>query len=103
MIKEILAWADTVLVRQTKNRNMTASKKKEFGKGRSPTKFYFGYGEIAEAIGCSIASARKHAQRGNFNPNDLMSVLEFIQVKLTKDSPDSLQMLVDQARDAAGK
>ena len=52
-------------------------------------------------MGCSIEAARKHAQRGNFDPKSLMSVLEFIQVKLTKENGDSLQSLVEQARDAA--
>lgn len=76
--------------------------KKGFGKGRSPTRFSFTYEDFAQAMGCSIEAARKHAQRGNFNPKDLMSVLEFIQTKLTKNGEDSLKALVEQARDAAG-
>jgi hypothetical protein len=79
-----------------------ASSKKAFGKGRSPTRFSFTYEDFAQARGCSIEAARKHAQRGNFNPKDLMSVLEFIQTKLTKTNGDSLSALVEQARNAAG-
>lgn len=79
-----------------------ASTKKAFGKGRSPTRFSYTYEDVAQAMGCSIAAARKHAQRGHFNPQDLMSVLEFIQTKLTKANGDSLAALVEQARDAAG-
>lgn len=78
------------------------NKKKAFGQGRSPTKFSFTYEDFAQAIGCSIEAARKHAQRGNFNPKDLMSVLEFIQTKLTKTNGDSLSALAEQARTAAG-
>jgi hypothetical protein len=81
---------------------VVVGKKKGFGEGRSPTRFSFTYEDLAQAIGCSIEAARKHAQRGNFNPNDLMSVLEFIQVKLSKNNEDSLKALVEQARDAAG-
>lgn len=76
-----------------------ASPKKAFGKGRSPTRFSFTYEDFAQAMGCSIEAARKHAQRGNYNPKDLMSILEFVQTKLSKDSGDSLQTLVEKARD----
>jgi hypothetical protein len=78
-----------------------SGKKKGFGEGRSPTRFSFTYEDFAQAMGCSIEAARKHAQRGNFDPKNLMSVLEFIQVKLTKDNGSSLQALVEQARVAA--
>jgi hypothetical protein len=78
-----------------------ATKKKGFGEGRSPTRFSFTYEDFAQAMGCSIEAARKHAQRGNFDPKNLMSVLEFIQVKLTKVDDLSLQSLVEQARSAA--
>jgi len=80
---------------------VASGKKRGFGEGRSPTRFSFTYEDIAQAMGCSIEAARKHAQRGNFDPKSLMSVLEFIQVKLTKENGDSLQSLVEQARDAA--
>jgi hypothetical protein len=76
-----------------------AAPKKVFGKGRSPTRFSFTYEDFAQAIGCSIEAARKHAQRGNYNPKDLMSILEFVQAKLSKDGGDSLQALVEKARD----
>lgn len=75
-------------------------KKKKFGEGRSPTRFSFTYEDFAQAFGCSIEAARKHAQRGNFNPNDLMSVLEFIQIKLSKNTDADLSSLVERARDA---
>lgn len=78
-----------------------SGKKKGFGEGRSPTRFSFTYEDFAQAIGCSIEAARKHAQRGNFDPKNLMSILEFIQVKLTKGEDDSLRALIEQARDAA--
>jgi len=75
--------------------------KKGFGEGRSPKKFSFTYGDLAEAAGCSTEAARKHAQRGNFDPNDLLSVLEFIQYRLSKSGSD-LSDLVQEARRAAG-
>jgi hypothetical protein len=78
---------------------MTA-KKKGFGQGRSPTKFSFTYEDFAQAMGCSIEAARKHAQRGNYNPKDLMSVLEFIQTKLSKDGSVSLSALAEETKSA---
>lgn len=78
---------------------MTA-KKKGFGQGRSPTRFSFTYEDFAQAMGCSIEAARKHAQRGNYNPKDLMSVLEFIQTKLSKDSTESLSALAEETKNA---
>lgn len=56
-----------------------------FGKGRSPTKFYYRYEDIAALAGTSVAAARKHAQRGNFDPNSLPSILEFVKDRLAKD------------------
>lgn len=76
-------------------------KKRGFGEGRSPTKFSFTYEDLAEAAGLSIEAARKHAQRGNFDPNDLLSVLEFIQIRLSKSGSD-LSLLVKEAREVAG-
>ena len=70
-----------------------------FGKGRSPTKFSFTYEDYAGIFGCSAAAVRKHAQRGNFDPNDLVSILEFIQRRLKGDA--SLSDLVAEARKAA--
>lgn len=55
------------------------------GKGRAPTRFSFTYEDYAEILGCSIEAARKHAQRGNFDPSDLLSVLEFVRDRLSKD------------------
>lgn len=80
---------------------MSGSRKRGFGEGKSPKKFSFTYGDLAEAAGCSIAAARKHAQRGNFDPNDLLSVLEFIQIRLRKNNSD-LSLLVKEAREATG-
>jgi uncharacterized protein YjcR len=77
---------------------VTGRAKKRFGKGRSPTRFSFTYEDIADAYGCSVAAVRKHAQRGKFDPSDLVSVLEFIQHRLRKDS---LTGLSHQVRAAA--
>lgn len=71
--------------------------KKAFGKGRSPAKFSFTYEDIAQARGCSTEAARKHAQRGSFDPHDLMSVLEFINVKLGRKETE-LGEIVAEAR-----
>lgn len=78
---------------------MTERKKRGFGQGRSPTKFSFTYENVAEAAGCSTEAARKHAQRGNYDPNDLLSVLEFIQHRLRK-SDTELSELVQKGREA---
>lgn len=80
---------------------MTAPKKRGFGEGRSPTRFSYTYEDVAQALGCSIQAARKHAQRGNYDPNSLMSILEFIQIKLKKQDGSDLKTLVAEARDAA--
>ena len=74
-------------------------KKTGFGQGRSPTRFSFTYEDVADAAGCSIEAARKHAQRGNFNPNDLVSILEFIQERLGKNG-GSLAELAKEGREA---
>ena len=58
-----------------------------FGKGRSPTKFSFTYEDYAEMLGCSVESVRKHAQRGNFDPCDLVSVMEFVNDRLRSGQP----------------
>jgi hypothetical protein len=79
---------------------VTSAKKKGFGQGRSPTRFSFTYEDFAQAMGCSIEAARKHAQRGNYNPKDLMSVLEFIQTKLSKDNTESLSTLAEETKNA---
>lgn len=78
---------------------MSQGRKKAFGQGRSPTRFSFTYEDVADAAGCSTGAARKHAQRGNFNPNDLVSILEFIQERLHK-SGDSLSELANEGREA---
>lgn len=75
--------------------------KKGFGEGRSPTRFSFTYEDVAQALGCSIQAARKHAQRGNYDPNNLMSILEFIQHKLSKQGGSELKDLVAEARSEA--
>lgn len=76
-----------------------ADLKKRFGQGRSPSKFSFTYEDFASLLGCSTAAARKHAQRGHFDPNDLISVLEFIQHRLKGDM--SLADVVAEARRVA--
>ena len=74
-------------------------RKKGFGQGRSPTKFSFTYEDVADAAGLSIEAARKHAQRGNFDPNDLVSILEFIQIRLKKNGR-TLSALAEEGREA---
>ncbi len=54
-----------------------------YGRGRSPKKFFYSYEDIAQLTGTSVQAARKHAQRGNFNPNSLLSILEFVRDKLS--------------------
>ena len=76
---------------------LSGGRKKGFGEGKSPARFSFTYSDLAQALGCSTEAARKHAQRGNFDPHSLLSVLEFIQVKLSKDGP-TLKKLVEDAR-----
>ena len=53
-----------------------------FGKGRSPKKFSFTFEDYARLSGLSSAAVRKHAQRGRFDPSDLVSVLEFVRDRL---------------------
>lgn len=55
-----------------------------YGKGRSPTRFHFTYESLSEVSGLSVAAVRKHAQRGSFNPKDLLSVLEFVNHRLQR-------------------
>jgi hypothetical protein len=81
--------------------SQASRQKKGFGEGRSPTRFSFTYEDVAQALGCSIQAARKHAQRGNYDPNNLMSILEFIQHKLSKQSGTELKDLVAEARSEA--
>lgn len=70
---------------------------KGYGKGRSPTRFSYTYENIAEILGCSVQAARKHAQRGNFDPKNLLSVLEFIKTRLQdiplEESSDSAALI----------
>jgi hypothetical protein len=73
--------------------------KKRFGQGRSPSRFSYTYEDFASVLGCSTAAIRKHAQRGNFDPNDLVSVLEFIQLRLKGEV--SLAEVVKETRRAA--
>lgn len=60
--------------------------RKGFGKGRGPSKFSFTYEDYSVLSGLSIEAVRKHAQRGNFDPKDLISVLEFVQRQI-QDPP----------------
>lgn len=78
-----------------------AKRDRGFGRGRSPARFSFTYEDMAGVFGCSAAAARKHAQRGNFDPNDLVSILEFIQLRLKRDV--SLADVVAEARRAASE
>lgn len=55
------------------------------GRGRSTTKFSYTYEDISKVLNCSAMAVRKHAQRGNFNPKDLVSVLEFIHKRLEQE------------------
>jgi len=56
---------------------------KGFGKGKSAKRFSFTYEDISRAIGCTPEAVKKHAQRKNFDPTDLISVLEFIRDRLS--------------------
>ena len=73
---------------------------KGFGKGRSATKFHYGYEQIAELANCSKGSVQKHAQRGHFDPADLLSVLRFIGERLqpTKGQDEEDQEEKKEAR-----
>ena len=64
---------------------------RKFGAGRYPAKFSYGYEEISKLLGCSVAAARKHAQRNHFNPNSLPSVLEFVRDRLQKPTPQLVE------------
>lgn len=57
---------------------------KKFGKGRYPSKFSFTYQDFSEATGLTLGAIKKHAQRGNFDPKDLISILEFISKQIEK-------------------
>jgi hypothetical protein len=68
-----------------------------YGKGRSPSRFSYSYEDLSKLLGCSIAAVRKHAQRGNFDPNSLPSVLEFVKDRLQRtaivEMADSLRLI----------
>lgn len=82
---------------------MAEQRKSKFGGGRSPTKFSFTYEDIADVYGCSVAAVRKHAQRGKFDPHDLVSILEFVQRRLTDESLSILSQRVRAAADEPGE
>jgi hypothetical protein len=50
--------------------------------GKKPKKFHYTYQDIADEVGLAQRTIRKYAQQGLFNPNDLLSVVEFISVRL---------------------
>ena len=81
---------------------MVGRPKRGFGKGRSPARFSFTYEDFAQVFGCSVDAARKHAQRGNFDPHDLVSILEFVQHRLRKSSGVTLSELLEGVRQADG-
>jgi hypothetical protein len=58
--------------------------KKGFGRGRSLTRFSFTYEDLSQITNLSLESLRKRAQRGTFNPRNLISVLEFINKRQKK-------------------
>lgn len=77
-----------------------ATDNKGFGRGRSPSKFSFTYEDYAGLTGLSTEAVRKHAQRGNFDPNDLISVLEFVQGRLRRRGmTGEVEDLLREARD----
>jgi len=87
---------------------MSDKKKRKFGEGRSSTRFSFTYEDFADVFGCSVEAARKHAQRGNYNPSDLVSILEFVHQRLDKNGVEQsadgrLSNLLGEVRRAAGK
>ncbi len=61
-----------------------------FGKGRSSTRFSYTYNDLSKILNCSVGAARKHAQRGNFDPNNLLSILEFVRDRLHETDAGSL-------------
>lgn len=76
--------------------------KKGFGKGRSPKKFSFTYEDYAGLLGLSTEAVRKHAQRGNFDPHDLVSVLEFVHGQLKRRGTSTeIEDLLREAREAS--
>lgn len=52
---------------------------KRWNKGRQPTKFYFTYQDIADIVGLDVETVRKYSRDGAFDPNDLKSVVKFIE------------------------
>jgi len=78
-----------------------AGGRRGFGKGRSPTRFSFTYEDFADLLGCSVEAARKHAQRGNYDPHDLISILEFVNERLQRGKDKPLAELLGEVRQAA--
>jgi hypothetical protein len=64
---------------------------KGFGKGKSAKKFSFTYEDLARVMGCSVQAVRKRVQREDFDPYDLVSVLEYVRDGLKRDKQDSAQ------------
>jgi hypothetical protein len=68
-----------------------------YGKGKSAKRFSYSYEDLSKLLGCSVAAVRKHAQRGNFDPNSLPSVLEFVRDRLQRpallEMADSLRII----------
>ena len=71
-------------------------KSKGFGRGKSPKKFSFTYEDYAGMLGCSVEAVRKHAQRGNFDPGNLVSVLEFVNDRLKSGERPLVENTEDQ-------
>lgn len=80
---------------------MALRPKRGFGKGRSPRKFSYTYEDLASVFGLTVEAARKHAQRGNYDPEDLISILEFLNRRLQQPS-DSLAALIGEVRRSVG-
>ena len=55
---------------------------KRFGQGRSATKFSYTYEDISKLANMTPGAVQKHVQRGNLDPKNLVSVLEFIKSRL---------------------
>ena len=66
--------------------------KGKFGQGRSSRKFSYTYEDISKLTNMTPGAVQKHVQRGNLNPQSLVSVLEFVknrlQIPIVESVPD---------------
>ena len=67
-----------------------------FGKGKSFKKFSYTYESLSKLSGLSVAALRKRVQRGDFDPNNLISVLEFINNRLQPKLEEDHSTLIER-------